>query len=124
MDSALQIGYWFMNQTFGILGQVGTASNSLSGYSNSSDSLYGLGVKYRVPLMLHTSFFIGANWTNHSSFQFERDTGTPVTNSVALNALCSVVTFGVANSCGDKMQSVHIPSMTALDFSLGFAIIF
>ena len=123
-DSAFQAGYWFMNQRIGVLAQLGTTSNSLGGYSNSADTLTGFGVKYRVPLVLHTSFFIGANWNNHSSFEFERDTGKPVTNSVGLNALCSFVTFGVANNCGDKMQTVSIPSMTAVDLSLGFAFVF
>ena len=123
-DFSLQVGYWIMNQRLGIMALAGSSSNSLAGYSNTSSSVYALGVKYRYPLTSFFSLFIGSSWNSHSKVQFERDTGVPITNSAGLNALCSVLTFSIASSCGDKTQTVNIPSMTSVDFSVGIAIIF
>jgi hypothetical protein len=116
----VEVGYWLFERNLGLLARTGITSTSVDGYDSSSDdSHYGFETKYRIPLGKQFDIFFSVGWTHYNSATLTHDTGVPVTNSDLENTLCTIFTLGLANGCGNVIQTLTVPAINALDAGVG-----
>lgn len=123
-DLTLHGGYWFFHHRLGVLAKLGSTTTTSNGFSSDSESHYGAEMKYQIPISERFNVVFNAGWTHFASATLTHDTGIPNTDNPLANAVCSIITFGIADNCGDQITTLTVPAANMVDIGAGIAFYF
>lgn len=120
----LGLGYYFLEKRLRPVIFAGTSSAEYQRFQGDSSTMLGARIAY-----LHPIFSKGwrlqaeAGWAYLRKVTIQRDTGIPRTNDPFENSLCSFITLGLADGCGNIYERITIPQSRelSLNLSLGYA---
>lgn len=114
------LGRTFLERKLKVFGKLGNASTGRRDFDDDSRSLVGLGTSYSHYIWKDRfEVFGSAGWSWIDSGHILHDTGQARTKDTTTNTICSILTLGFSNDCGNKIDEIKYPSSQNYYLGLG-----